>query len=153
MWIAVFALPPMAKLRDLCLVRLMLRVLGKGDKERIAWLGKADVKLILAYLEARPGSQAPGSQIFLDLQGNHVSSRDVRKMVAEAAVAAGIEGRRVHPHILRHSFAADLLRATKNLRLVQEVLGHEDLATTRIYTHIVNEELEEAMKFFRNRME
>jgi site-specific recombinase XerD len=165
---------PMVKLRDLCLVRLMLnaglrcseainlkvkdlepdsgrlRVLGKGDKERIVWLGKVDVKLIRAYLEARPGSQAPRSPIFLNLKEGRVSSRYVRKMVAEAAAAAGIEGKRVHPHILRHSFATDLLRATKNLRLVKEALGDEDLATTRIYTHIVNEELEEAMKNFRN---
>jgi len=124
--------------------------LGKGDKERIVWLGKADVKLIRAYLKARPGSQTHESHIFLNLKGKRVSSRYVPKMVAEAAATAGIDGKRVHPHILRHSFATDLLRATKNLRLVQEALGHEDLATTRIYTHIVNEELEKAMKNFRN---
>jgi integrase/recombinase XerD len=70
-------------------------------------------------------------------------------MVGEVARAAGITYKEVHPHTLRHTFATDLLRATKNLRLVQKALGHERIGTTQIYLHIVDEELEDAMKNFR----
>jgi integrase/recombinase XerD len=71
-------------------------------------------------------------------------------MVGEVARAAGITYKKIHPHTLRHTFATDLLRATKNLRLVQKALGHEWIGTTQIYTHIVDEELEMALKTFRN---
>jgi integrase/recombinase XerD len=88
--------------------------------------------------------------IFTNLKGKPLTGRYIRWMVAEAAAAAGITYKEVHPHTLRHTFATDLLRATKNLRLVQKALGHERIATTQIYTHIVDEELEDAMKNFRN---
>lgn len=165
---------PIVKLRDLCLVRLMLngglrvsevlnlkvkdleigtgqvRVIGKGDKERIIWLNQADVKLVQVYLEVRPGGQAPDHFIFLNLKGARVSTRYIRRMVSGAAVEAGITGKRIHPHTLRHSFATDLLRATKNIRVVQKALGHNDLKTTQIYADIVDDEMEDAMKNFRN---
>jgi len=69
-------------------------------------------------------------------------------MVARLAVKAGIE-KNVHPHTLRHTFATDLYRETTNIRLTQKALGHSNLATIQIYTHIVDEELEDAMKSFR----
>jgi integrase/recombinase XerD len=69
-------------------------------------------------------------------------------MVKRYAAKAGIE-KNVHPHTLRHSFATDLYRETSKIRLVQKALGHSNLATTQIYTHIVDEELEDAMKSFR----
>lgn len=169
----------LSRLRDLCLVRLMLNsglrcseVLklrrrdielatgrvwvrnGKGGKDRVLWLGEADVGLLTGYLEAQGNLSlgAPDSPIFLNLKGEPLQGRYVRKMVAEAAREAGVQ-KQVHPHTLRHTFATDLLRATKNLRLVQKALGHARVETTTIYTHIVDEELEDAMKNFRKARE
>jgi len=160
------------RLRNLCLVRLMLnsgmrcsevlhlrcrdlepttgrlKVLGKGKKERMLWLCEADVKLLLGYFDNHPGN--PEDFIFTNLKGGPLKSRYVRWMVGEVARAAGITYKKIHPHTLRHTFATDLLRATKNLRLVQKALGHEWIGTTQIYTHIVDEELEMALKTFRN---
>ena len=69
-------------------------------------------------------------------------------MVKRLARQAGID-KDVHPHMLRHTFATDLFRKTKNIRLIQKALGHAQITTTQIYTHIVDDELEEAMKTFR----
>jgi len=161
----------LTRLRNLCLVRLMLnsglrcsevlhlrrrdlepttgrlKVHGKGGKDRILWLCEADVNLLLGYLNNQPGK--PEDLIFISLKGRPLSDRYVRWMVGEVARAAGVTYKEVHPHTLRHTFATDLLRATKNLRLVQKALGHERIGTTQIYTHIVDEELEDAMKNFR----
>ncbi len=71
-------------------------------------------------------------------------------MVYTYAGRAGITEKNVSPHTFRHTFATDLLRESRNLRLVQKALGHADISTTQIYTHIVDEELESAMKSFRN---
>ena len=69
-------------------------------------------------------------------------------MVKRRAKRIGIK-KDVHPHLLRHTFATDLLRSTKNIRLVQKALGHTSLSSTMIYTHVYDEELEEALKYFR----
>jgi len=88
------------------------------------------------------------AHVFTTLAGKAVSRRYVQKMVARLAAKAGIE-KNVYPHTLRHSFATDLYRETSKIRLMQEALGHSDLSTTMIYTHIVDEELEGALKSFR----
>jgi len=161
------------RLRNLCLVRLMLNSglrcsealhlrrrdlepttgklwvrQGKGKKDRVLWLCEADVNLLLGYLDNQAGN--PEDFIFTNLKGGPLQPRYVRWMVGEVARAAGITYKDVHPHTLRHTFATDLLRATKNLRLVQKALGHENIGTTQIYTHIVDEELEMVLKTFRN---
>ncbi len=160
------------RLRNLCMVRLMLNsglrcsevlrlrrmdlepdtgrllVHGKGKKERSVWLAEADVKLILGYLGTQPDA-GPESLIFTNLNGNPLTSRYVRYMVAGVAESAGLTYKEVHPHTLRHTFATDMLRQTRNLRLVQKALGHERVTTTQIYTHIVDDELEAAMKSLR----
>jgi integrase/recombinase XerD len=165
-------LSSLTRIRDLCLVRLMLNsglrcsealhlrrrdlepstgkllVHGKGKKDRILWLCQADVDLLAGHLSNQDGM--PEDLIFTNLKGGPLSSRYVRWMVGEVARAAGINHKEIHPHTLRHTFATDLLRSTKNLRLVQKALGHENIGTTQIYTHIVDEELEDAMKNFRN---
>lgn len=86
--------------------------------------------------------------IFTTLQGDPVLPRYVQQMVKRYAARAGIK-KHVHPHTLRHSFATDLYRDTHNIRLTHKALGHANLSTTQIYTHIVDEELEEALKSFR----
>jgi site-specific recombinase XerD len=90
--------------------------------------------------------------VFTTLDGKPVSPRYVQAMVTRYTRKAGIE-KAIHPHSLRHSFATDFLRETHNIRLVQKALGHANLATTQIYTHIVDEELEEALKSFRQTQE
>ena len=87
--------------------------------------------------------------VFSTRKGGKLNPRDVREMVYTYSKKAGIENKDISPHTFRHTFASDLLRATNNLRKVQKALGHSDISTTQIYTHIVDEELEEAMKGFR----
>jgi len=136
---------------DLMSGKLMVRE-GKGAKDRTLWLGKEDLKLMRHWRE-RQAKDVEGhpERVFTTLKGKPVQSSYVRRMVKRYAKKAGIpEAEKVSPHTLRHTFATDLYRETKNIRLVQKALGHSSLSTTMIYTHIVDEELEGAMKNFRN---
>ena len=81
--------------------------------------------------------------------GNKMNPRYIQDMVKRYAKKAGIN-KDISPHTLRHTFATDLLRETKNIRLVQKALGHSDISTTMVYTHIVDEELEGALKNLRS---
>jgi site-specific recombinase XerD len=118
-------------------------ITGKGQKDRGLWLSEVDLQQLN---NARPSGRG---HLFLSAQGVPLSIRYIRYMLLAAGEKAGIK-KRVHPHMLRHSFGTDLLRKTKNLVLVQKALGHANIATTTIYTHIVDEELEEALKNLRN---
>lgn len=138
------------KWRDIDLMsgKLMVRE-GKGAKDRTLWLGSKDIELLRSWKERQ--IEETGNEpkhVFTTLEGNPVMNRYVQDMVKRYGERAGIE-KRVHPHMLRHTFATDLYRETKNIRLVQKALGHSDLSTTMIYTHVVDEELEEALKSFR----
>lgn len=136
--------------RDLDLMTGKLHVKqGKGAKDRILWIGEEDLELLRKWRErqAEVVRKAP-EHVFTTLQGKPLSPRYVQAMVRRYADKAGIQ-KRVHPHTLRHTFATDLLRTVKNVRIVQKALGHANLSTTQIYTHIVDEELEEALKSFR----
>jgi len=128
--------------------KLMVRQ-GKGAKDRSLWIGEEDLDLLRTWRE-RQAKDVEGNpaHIFTTLAGKPVSPRYVEKMVARVAAKAGIQ-KNVHPHTLRHSFATDLYRETSKIRLVQKALGHSDLSTTMIYTHIVDDELEDALKSFR----
>ena len=129
-----------------------IKVRGKGNKERIVWIGEDDLILLRAWLNRRPsGDHGTSSDLlFTSLDGRRpVNDRWLRRMVKRVAEQAGIL-KDIHPHSLRHSFATDLLRASKNLRLVQKALGHSSIETTTIYAHIVDDELESAMKELRN---
>ena len=118
---------------------------GKGNKDRVLWLNELDLE-ILGRWRGRRSVQA--EILFTTLQGEKLIDRYVRAMVKRLAKSAGI-AKDVHPHTLRHTFATDLYRETKNIRLTQKALGHSDLSTTMIYTHIVDDELEDALKTFR----
>lgn len=157
-------------LRNLCLMRVMLDVglrasevlhlttrdvdwmsgklfvrQGKGKKDRVVWLNEDGLELLRRWREKRP---TQGELLFSTLKGGPIRDNYLRAMVKRYAQKAEIS-KDVHPHMLRHSFASDLYRESKNIRLVQKALGHADLSTTMIYTHVVDEELEEAMKGFR----
>jgi integrase/recombinase XerC len=121
------------------------RVLGKGAKERVAPLGRRALEALRVSLATRgvdllsTASSVP-RPLFVNHRGGRLSARSVESLVARWARRASVE-RRVHPHMLRHSFATHLLNRGCDLRSVQELLGHRNLATTQIYTHVSTERL------------
>jgi site-specific recombinase XerD len=122
---------------DLDLGGRTLRVLGKGDKERMALLGTPAVEATTRYLsDIRPTLAKPGqSALFLNQRGSRLSARHVQTITQRYAAAVGIRNR-ITPHTLRHSFATHMLDGGADLRVVQELLGHSLVATTQIYTHV-----------------
>lgn len=118
---------------------------GKGKKDRVLWLNEPCVELLRRWRERQRNQTG---LLFTTLQGKPIHSAYLRCMVKRYGRKAGVP-KDLHPHALRHTFATDLFRATKNIRLVQKALGHADLSTTMIYTHLVDEELEDALKTFR----
>jgi tyrosine recombinase XerC len=115
-----------------------IRVVGKGSKERVVLMGKPAARAIIAYLkEGRPQllGEKKSNAIFVSRQGERLIERRVQKILEKYARIAGIE-RRVHPHMLRHTFATHMLDGGADLRVVQELLGHSDLSSTQVYTHV-----------------
>ena len=132
-----------AELAGLDLRRGEMRVLGKGRKERIGLLGRPARDALAEYLEAgrptllgrrSPGAPAPAA-LFLNHRGSPLGARGLRYRLERLRKAAGLPDG-VSPHTLRHSFATHLLEGGADLRVVQELLGHENLATTQVYTHV-----------------
>lgn len=116
-----------------------VRVTGKGDKERIAPIAGCAVRALAAYFEtARPELIKPYSKptaaVFLNARGGRLTRQSIHKIVANAGLLIGVEG--LHPHTLRHSFATHMLDGGADLRVIQEILGHSDISTTQIYTHV-----------------
>ena len=122
---------------------------GKGGKDRILWLGEPDLEALRHWRErqAQVVGHAP-EHVFTTLDGKPLQPRYVQAMVARYAKRAGI-AKRVTPHTLRHTFATDLLRECGNVELVRRALGHANLATTQVYVHLVDSDLEQALKSFR----
>ncbi len=119
----------------------MLRIFGKGSKERLVPLHDRAQKRLMEYLaEVRPLFSPQCSLVFLNKNGKKLTRQYVFTMVRESAKACGIE-RTISPHTLRHSFATHLLEGGADLRSVQMLLGHSDVATTEIYTHVQTERL------------
>ena len=127
-----------ARLENLSLEERWIRVTGKGSKTRLIPVGGSAREAIEAYLEhARPKLVKPKTQshIFLSRDGKRLSPERIRAIFLERAKACGLE-QHIHPHKLRHSFATHLLNHGADLRVIQEMLGHADIATTQIYTHV-----------------
>ena len=148
------------KLRDLCILELFyssglrlselaslnivsfeddfrqVRVLGKRSKERIVPVGRRAQQIIKQWLDSRRDFVKGDEQaLFLSKQGNRISNRQIQNRVKQFAKEAGLP-MGVHPHMLRHSFASHILESSSDLRSVQELLGHSDISTTQVYTHL-----------------
>jgi integrase/recombinase XerD len=138
---------------SLLLDQQLVRVTGKGDKQRVVPFGRAALKALARYLDhARPlllrGRVSP--HVFVNARGSVISRIGFFKNLKQHALNAGI-ARRVTPHVLRHSFATHLLEGGADLRLVQELLGHADIATTQVYTHVDTRHILEAHRAFHPR--
>jgi integrase/recombinase XerC len=113
-----------------------LRVLGKGRKERMVPIGSPAVQALLQWLAVRPQLLTDDeAALFLDRRGRRVTPRQVQHRLKAWAEQQGLS-RNLHPHMLRHSFASHLLESSGDLRGVQELLGHANIRTTQIYTHL-----------------
>lgn len=123
--------------RDFSPEQEVIRVFGKGSKERIVpILGSAKAALV-TYLEQGRDElvgRRPTAAVFLNVRGGRISRQSAHAIVERYGRLAGIEG--LHPHTLRHSFATHLLEGGADLRVVQELLGHASIATTQLYTHV-----------------
>lgn len=131
----------------------IIRVFGKGSKERIVPIGHSALEWIEKYQrEARPLFMKGSSDdiLFLNQRGKGLSRMGIWKIVDRAARDAGLDVH-VHPHMFRHSFATHLLEGGADLRAVQEMLGHADIATTQIYTHIDSDYIREVHRTFHPR--
>ena len=128
-------------LRNLDLGERALLVRGKGNKERMVLIGAPAERALRRYLrEARPKLTVDDlPALFLNRGGQRLSGRSVQQIVRRHALRAGLD-ERVHPHLLRHSFATHLLDGGAELRVVQELLGHASASTTQIYTHVTEEQ-------------
>jgi integrase/recombinase XerC len=119
-----------------------IRVTGKGNKERIVLIGIPALAALTDYVNnVRPGFLAgrADNALFISKFGQRLIDRRMQKMLKRYAAAAGIE-KNIHPHVLRHTFATHMLDGGADLRVVQELLGHADLSTTQIYTHVTKQQ-------------
>jgi integrase/recombinase XerD len=123
---------------DVDLDQRLVRATGKGNKERIVPLGRPAADALRRYLaRGRPHlDRRRRPELFLNAQGGGLTRAGVFLVLRRLAEKAGLDPERVHPHLLRHSFATHLLEGGADLRSVQEMLGHADLATTELYTHV-----------------
>jgi integrase/recombinase XerD len=132
----------------------LLRVFGKGSKERLVPMGQHAISWVQHYQStSRPkliGSSVTDDVLFLSVRGRKLSRMSVWTIVNDAAGIAGVSAH-VHPHMFRHSFATHLLEGGADLRAVQEMLGHSDIGTTQIYTHVNREYIKEVHSLFHPR--
>ncbi|TAG08921.1 MAG: tyrosine recombinase [Verrucomicrobia bacterium] len=149
------------RLSELCQLRLemldfdegFLRLKGKGGKTRIVRIGQMALTAMEQYLQnARKKlvTSKTSSHVFISVRGGALSPDRVRQIVKERAKQAGLQ-QRIYPHLLRHSFATHLLQGGADLRIIQELLGHADISTTQIYTHVDRDHLKSVHQKFHPR--
>jgi site-specific recombinase XerC len=131
-----------------------IKVIGKGNKERLVPIGASALKYIQIYIETIRAHIIPNKNaediLFLNRRGGKLSRVMIFYIIKELAKKAGIQ-KNIHPHTLRHSFATHLVEGGANLRAVQEMLGHENITTTEIYTHLDRNFLKETLHTFHPR--
>jgi integrase/recombinase XerD len=126
-----------------------VRCMGKGSKERIVPLGASAASAVAAYLQVRRVRKST-NYLFLNNRGEKLSRMGFWKLLREYGIRAGIK-KKLTPHVLRHSFATHLLEGGADLRAVQTMLGHSNISTTEIYTHVMRERLKEIYKSYHPR--
>lgn len=127
-----------ARLENLDMEKGFIRVVGKGNKQRLVPVGARAREAIERYLASgRPElvGRRTGGEVFLSVRGKRLTNQRIWQVIGDLARRAGLD-KTVHPHMLRHSFATHLLQGGADLRVIQELLGHADIATTQIYTHV-----------------
>ncbi len=140
-------------LGDIHLTMGFLRCIGKGNKERIIPIGRAATTALSSYMESSRGKllgKKSSDALFLNHHGNRLSRQGYWKILKGLTKEAGIQ-KELTPHTLRHSFATHLLENGADLRAVQEMLGHADISTTQIYTHVTKARLKDVYKTFHPR--
>jgi len=138
------------RLQDIDLSQDIIRTFGKGKKERIIPIGDFSKEYLEKYIYEYRGSMLKRNSceyLFLNNHGNKITRQGFFKIIKKIAKEKGIKNE-LSPHTLRHSFASHLLKYGADLRTIQELLGHSDISTTQIYTHITNEELKKNYKDF-----
>ncbi|GAB4131657.1 MAG: site-specific tyrosine recombinase XerD [Ignavibacteriales bacterium] len=142
------------KINDIYLNEEVLRILGKGNKIRLVPIGSVAQKWLKEYLiNSRPSLEKKmksGNILLLNTRGTKLSRMGVWKIFKKYAIEAGIN-KEIHPHTFRHSFATHLVEGGADLRAVQEMLGHSDISTTQIYTHIDREFIKQVYRDFHPR--
>lgn len=137
------ALPAAAARRD----QRMIVVRGKGGRERLVPLNDAARRAMADYLALRDEKQADSKWLFPSFgESGHLSRQHFARELKAVAAAAGLRADRVSPHVLRHAFASHLLQNGADLRVVQTLLGHSDISTTQIYTHVLEERLKSLVR-------
>lgn len=128
----------------------LVRVMGKGSKERVVPIGSAAGRALRDYFERSRTTFSHGDlgerHVFLTRLGRPFTRQGVFKIIKERAVAAGIDPAKISPHVLRHCFASHMLSRGADIRAIQELLGHADIGTTQIYTHVDVQRLTEVHK-------
>lgn len=140
------------KINQVNLEQALLRCRGKRDKERYVPMNENEIKLIKEYYGSvrRKWDSHRSMYLLINSRGNQVSRQYIFTMLKKRCASLGLD-ERISPHSLRHSFASHLLDGGADLRVVQELLGHSDIATTQIYTHIQDERLKQAYRQFHPR--
>ena len=114
----------------------LVTVTGKGNKRRVLPVGKAALGAVKSWLETRPSLARPDDNaLFVSRNGTRLAPRSIEARLRQWGLKQGLDAT-IHPHRLRHSFASHLLESSQDLRAVQELLGHADIGTTQIYTHL-----------------
>ncbi|HJP82551.1 MAG TPA: tyrosine recombinase XerC, partial [Fimbriimonadaceae bacterium] len=131
-------------MRDINWRERSVQVVGKGNKQRVAFFGETCEASLRTYMQSSRVEPRSGDPVFTSSRGGRIDPDSVRKMIKKWAKRAGLPDD-VSPHTLRHSFATHLLDHGADLKSVQQLLGHESLATTQIYTHVSVERLKEAV--------
>jgi integrase/recombinase XerD len=128
----------------------LLRIFGKGSKERIVPIGTAAGRALNAYMESARGTFTKGNMaelhVFVTRLGRPFTRQGVFKIIKERAVAVGIAPDKISPHVLRHCFASHMLAHGADIRVIQELLGHADIGTTQVYTHVDSARFSEVHK-------
>ena len=142
-----------ARLENLDLEQGFIRVIGKGNKQRLVPVGSGARRSLERYLSTgRPAlvGKKTGGEVFLSVRGRKLTNQRIWQLLGELARRAGLD-KGVHPHMLRHSFATHLLQGGADLRIIQEMLGHADISTTQVYTHVDTSGLHKAHRAFHPR--